>query len=69
MASTTCHVTVVKRRAIAVGRVGFDSQLVNVPHMPGTIKFVGGVALMVSGLTGPSIAVIPQLFQEAGWFT
>ncbi|KAF9516504.1 hypothetical protein BS47DRAFT_1315345 [Hydnum rufescens UP504] len=37
--------------------------------MPATINFLGGVALLVSGLTGPSIAVIPQLFQEAGWLT
>lgn len=34
-----------------------------------SIKFFGGVALLVSGVTGPTIAVIPQLFQQAGWLT
>lgn len=37
--------------------------------MPRTIGFIGSLALLVSGLTGPSLAVIPLLFQQAGWLT
>jgi hypothetical protein len=37
--------------------------------MPGTIKFIGGLALLISGLTGPSLAVIPLLYQQSGWLT
>jgi hypothetical protein len=37
--------------------------------MPRTIRFFGSLALLVSGLTGSSIAVIPLMFQQAGWLT
>lgn len=37
--------------------------------MQRTIGFIGSLALLVSGLTGPSLAVIPLLFQQAGWLT
>ncbi|KAG9315158.1 AAAP amino acid permease [Chiua virens] len=37
--------------------------------MPRTINFLGSVALLVSSITGPSLVVIPLLFQQAGWLT
>lgn len=37
--------------------------------MPRTINFLGSVALLVSNITGPSLVVIPLLFQQAGWLT
>ncbi|KAH0835793.1 AAAP amino acid permease [Lanmaoa asiatica] len=37
--------------------------------MPRTINFLGSVALLVSNMTGPSLVVIPLLFQQAGWLT
>ncbi|KAH7887300.1 AAAP amino acid permease [Phlebopus sp. FC_14] len=37
--------------------------------MPPTISFFGSIALLVSSLTGPSLAVIPLLFQQAGWLS
>lgn len=33
------------------------------------IGFLGSLALLVSGLTGPSLVVIPLLYQQAGWLT
>ncbi|KAF8128973.1 AAAP amino acid permease [Boletus edulis] len=37
--------------------------------MPRTIGYLGSVALLVSSITGPSMVVIPLLFQQAGWLT
>ncbi|KAF8550992.1 hypothetical protein OG21DRAFT_1445836 [Imleria badia] len=37
--------------------------------MPRTIGSLGSVALLVSSITGPSMVVIPLLFQQAGWLT
>jgi hypothetical protein len=33
------------------------------------IGFWGGMALLISSITGPGLTTIPLLFQEAGWFT
>lgn len=33
------------------------------------IGFYGGMALLVSSITGPGLTTIPLLFQQAGWFT
>ncbi|KAF8860892.1 hypothetical protein BDZ45DRAFT_292291 [Acephala macrosclerotiorum] len=42
--------------------------------MPATMEtpvigFWGGMALLISSITGPGLTTIPLLFQEAGWFT
>ncbi|KAL7272460.1 hypothetical protein RUND412_004727 [Rhizina undulata] len=34
-----------------------------------TIGFWGGMALLISSITGPGLTTIPLLFQEAGWLT
>lgn len=33
------------------------------------IGFYGGMALLISSITGPGLTTIPLLFQQAGWFT
>jgi hypothetical protein len=33
------------------------------------IGLYGGMALLISSITGPGLTTIPLLFQQAGWFT
>eukprot|EP00842_Homolaphlyctis_polyrhiza_P006555 jgi/Hompol1/6900/HPOL_003765-RA len=32
------------------------------------LGFVGSVCLLISSISGPGVAIIPQVFQSAGWF-
>lgn len=33
------------------------------------IGLYGGMALLISSITGPGLTTIPLLFQQAGWLT